>query len=120
LILDAFAGDAVPYHLLTKEAFDIYAQCLKDEDSVIALHLSSNHVDLLPVVIGIREYFHYYSLVRFTEPASPYMGSTWVFLSRRYEALQIPGLSATPPRSAPRAAPHLWTDDRSDVWRLIH
>jgi hypothetical protein len=120
LVLDAFSGDAIPVHLLTKEAFEVYFKHLKDDNSVIALHLSSNHVDLMPVVVGIRQYLRYYSLARFTDPGFPYMGSTWVFLARRREALQIPGLTAIPPRSLPRGSPRLWTDDRSDVLRLIY
>jgi spermidine synthase len=49
LVLDAFSGDGVPLHLLTREAFDIYASHLA-ADGMIAAHVSSNWVDLRPVL----------------------------------------------------------------------
>ncbi|MDA1016613.1 MAG: fused MFS/spermidine synthase, partial [Planctomycetota bacterium] len=45
LVLDAFSGDSIPTHLLTKEAFDVYLRHL-NADGVIAVHISNKHVDL--------------------------------------------------------------------------
>jgi len=119
LVLDAFSGDAVPVHLLTKEAFDTYAKHLRDDNSVIALHLSSGHINLLPVVEGLRGYSHTYSLVKFTEESYPFLPNLWVFLAKRPQALEILGLfSNTPPM--PKAEPRLWTDDYSDIFRLLY
>jgi hypothetical protein len=53
-ILDAFTSDAVPTHLLTKEAVELYRRKLQPR-GVIALHLSNNHLDLVPVVAKIAE-----------------------------------------------------------------
>jgi spermidine synthase len=41
LIVDAFNGDAVPVHLLTRGAVELYLKSLRDEDSVIAVHVSN-------------------------------------------------------------------------------
>jgi len=120
LVLDAFSGDAVPVHLLTKEAFDIYTQHLRDDNAIVALHLSSRHINLLPVVEGLREYTHTYSLVKFTNGNYPFLESLWVFLARRPENLQVPGLFPAPPPDMPAAAPRLWTDDYSDIFRLLY
>src|SRR5207247_7660453 len=49
LALDAFNSDAIPVHLLTKEAFEIYLRHLKP-DGALAVHISNRHLDLLPVV----------------------------------------------------------------------
>jgi len=49
LVLDAFSGDAIPVHLLTREAFDIYLQRLKP-GGVIAVNISNNYLDLEPVL----------------------------------------------------------------------
>ena len=49
IIVDAFSGEAIPIHLLTKEASDLYWQHLK-ENGVLALHISNFHVDLSDVV----------------------------------------------------------------------
>jgi hypothetical protein len=49
LVIDAFAGDAVPVHLLTVEAVDLYLEKLA-EDGVLALHISNQYLELEPVV----------------------------------------------------------------------
>ncbi len=120
LVLDAFSGDAVPVHLLTKEAFDIYAQHLHDDNAIIALHLSSRHINLLPVVEGLRQYTHTYALIKFTGGSYPFLESLWVFLAKRPEALQVSGLIPALPPDMPQAAPRLWTDDYSDIFRLLY
>jgi len=120
LVLDAFAGDAVPVHLLTKEAFATYEKHLRDDHAIIALHLSSRHINLLPVVEALREHQHAFSLVNFTPASYPFLDSLWVFLAKRPEALRVPGLVSNPPPTLPPAAPRLWTDDYSDIFRLIY
>jgi hypothetical protein len=120
LVLDAFSGDAVPVHLLTKEAFDTYAKHLRDNNSVIAMHLSSRHINLLPVMEGLRVYTHSYALVKFSEGTYPFIESLWVFLAKRPESLQLAGLSPNLPTGMPQAEPRLWTDDYSDIFRLIY
>ncbi|MBL8482909.1 MAG: fused MFS/spermidine synthase, partial [Rhodocyclaceae bacterium] len=49
LIVDAFSGDSVPAHLLTREAFALYASHLAP-GGVIAVHVSNKYLDLAPVV----------------------------------------------------------------------
>ena len=49
LILDVFSGDAIPAHLLTEQAMQVYLAHLKP-DGIIAVHISNRHLDLLPVV----------------------------------------------------------------------
>ncbi len=49
LLLDAFSGDAVPVHLLTREAFEIYLRHMKP-DGIIAVHVSNRYLALAPVV----------------------------------------------------------------------
>jgi hypothetical protein len=49
LVLDAFSGDAIPMHLLTLEAFQLYVQHVK-HDGILAVHVSNRHLDLAPVV----------------------------------------------------------------------
>lgn len=49
LIVDAFSGDAIPAHLVTEEAFDLYRRHLKD-DGVLAFHISNLYFDLQSLV----------------------------------------------------------------------
>jgi spermidine synthase len=52
LVVDAFNGDAIPTHLLTREAGMIYRRQLK-KDGALAIHITNAHVALLPVVKGL-------------------------------------------------------------------
>jgi hypothetical protein len=119
LVLDAFSGDAVPVHLLTREAFATYWQHL-GADGVIAIHVSSRHINLLPVLEGLTAHYNAYSLVRFTEGSYPFLESLWVFIARRPGALQFDGLAANPPPIPNTIPPRLWTDDYSDIFRLLY
>jgi spermidine synthase len=49
LAIDAFSGDAIPVHLLTEEAFELYWKRLRP-DGVLAVHVTNFHLDLSPVV----------------------------------------------------------------------
>ena len=49
LAVDAFSGDAIPVHLLTREAFSLYLHHLKP-NGVLAIHTSNTYLDLEPVV----------------------------------------------------------------------
>jgi hypothetical protein len=120
LVLDAFTGDAVPVHLLTKEAFDTYGKHLRDDNSIIAVHLSSRHINLLPVIEGIRARENAHVLVHFSQGSYPFLESLWVFLAKHPEALQVPGLLPNPPPAMPQAAARLWTDDYSNIFQLIY
>ena len=56
LVLDVFTGDAIPVHLLTREAFGIYFQHLAP-DGILAVHISNRHLDLLPVVRAMAQHY---------------------------------------------------------------
>ena len=55
LVVDAFSGDAIPVHLLTREAWALYWRHLKP-DGVLAVHVSNGYLNLAPVVaLGAAE-----------------------------------------------------------------
>src|SRR6185369_5591042 len=49
LVMDAFSGDSVPVHLITKEAFATYFRHLKP-DGILAVNISNAYLDLEPVM----------------------------------------------------------------------
>lgn len=119
LVVDAFSGDAIPVHLLTREAFETYWQHVDPTNGVIAIHVSSAHVDLLPVVQGAAAYFQADSVIRYEEGVGPILSNCWILLARTPSVLTMPGLQENlPPDFKPRQ-PRLWTDDYSDLFRLI-
>ncbi len=49
MAIDAFTSDAIPVHLLTREAFALYFRHLKPT-GILAVHVSNRYLDLVPVV----------------------------------------------------------------------
>jgi spermidine synthase len=56
LVVDAFSGDSVPVHLLTREAFALYFKHLKP-NGVLAVHITNAFLDLIPVVQTAADHF---------------------------------------------------------------
>ncbi len=56
LIIDAFSGDSVPIHLLTRQAFELYFRHLKP-DGVLAVHITNRYLDLRPVIKTATDHF---------------------------------------------------------------
>jgi hypothetical protein len=52
LVIDAFSSDAIPVHLLTREAMAIYLQKLAP-GGMVMVHVSNRHMELASVVVGI-------------------------------------------------------------------
>ena len=52
MVLDAFSGDAIPAHLLTREAFALYLRHLREPDGVIAINVTNRVLNLRPVVFS--------------------------------------------------------------------
>lgn len=117
LVLDAFAGDAVPVHLLTKEAFQIYLNELGSE-GVIAAHVTNTYLDLRPVLeraaqeMGLDSAFYHSSGDNLVT-----MYSDWVLLSRG-SVLRRPEVFSAGERMH-YSAKRLWTDDYSDLLQVL-
>ncbi len=117
LVIDAFSSDAIPAHLLTREAIASYLQKLAP-GGLIAMHISNRFLDLAPAIAATLATIpgvsaaHIYSAPAAAEPdATP---SRVIFLSR--DAGLIGGIAGWPdakPLQADGAEP--WTDDYSDV-----
>jgi hypothetical protein len=120
LILDAFNGDAIPTHLLTREAFDLYRRHL-NPGGVIAVHITNLHLDLRPIVRGAAEHLGLGTLLVLDEQGgtnNPCSTSAWMVLSTDkgfLAALPIRPFTPAPEKIPPR----LWTDDRSSLFPIL-
>lgn len=88
IILDAFTGDNIPYHLSTKEAFDLYFKLLKP-DGILAVNISNWHLSLEPFMKVVGDYYHL-PMLGFQTPPDPQkyiLGSKFVFLTRTPEKM---------------------------------
>jgi hypothetical protein len=68
---------------------------------------------------GARTYFHADAVIDVNTAQIPFMTSYWVFLARHPSALNIQGLEQSLPPFEKQIPPRLWTDDYSDIFRLI-
>ena len=121
-VLDAFSSDAIPVHLLTREAVGLYLSRLND-GGVLAVHISNNHLNLRPVVAGIARDLGLAGRAQLQRsPADRTQtgrsGSHWVVLGRNESAL---GALAADKRWVPLDAREqpVWTDDFSNIWTAI-
>lgn len=122
LALDAFSSDSVPCHLLTKEAFDIYVQHLRDEDSVIAVDISNRVLDLQPVVCAVGRYLGWKVLtVHDPTPrdSDAFSASDWMLLTRSQTFTALPEVAQYLTKPGEVRQMRLWTDDYHNLFQIM-
>jgi SAM-dependent methyltransferase len=119
LAVDAFSSDAIPVHLLTREAFVLYFRHLK-ADGVLAVHVSNKHLDLTPVVkLAAASLGKDARMVDTEDEANDVFGSTWVLVTSSAGFFDRP-LMRTAAVAVP--LPHkirMWTDDYSNLFQIL-
>jgi spermidine synthase len=117
IMVDAFSGDAIPMHLMTREALDLYRKHLQPT-GVIAFHISNRHLDLAPVVKRLAGDAGMKAVrVRF-EPAAGNLtlehASEYVLLTRDERFLQDPVIRERG-EAIDAGGVTTWTDDHSNL-----
>jgi hypothetical protein len=116
LVVDAFSGDSIPVHLLTREAFELYFKRLAS-DGILALHISNKYVRLEPVVhAAARALGKAAVLVSTDDETSPLYNSTWVLLSSDPKRFQTARFDKTEPLETGLVT---WTDDHSNLLSVL-
>lgn len=128
LVLDAFSSDAIPTHLLTTEAFEIYLRHLAP-DGVLAVHVSNRYLNLSLVMAAVAKHFELQGVVVRVHPDSPVFqeNSRWVLMTRDVESPRWKATAATwkglpenrlvPLDRFEPIAP--WTDQHSNFWDVL-
>jgi uncharacterized membrane protein len=119
LAIDAFTSDAIPIHLLTKEAFEIYLAHL-DDGGILAMHITNRHINLVPVVWMLKAHLGLDGVVvESTKDSYASMSATWVLLTNNKDFLENPAVLAQKydVDSIPRI--RLWTDDFSNLFQVL-
>jgi spermidine synthase len=119
LVVDAFSGDSVPIHLLTREAFAQYFRHLKP-DGVLAVHITNRFLDLQPVVKAAADHFGKdIRLVDFAgDRQRQVFRSHWALISGDPAFFRHPQLAdATPISARPGFQP--WRDDYSSIFAIL-
>jgi SAM-dependent methyltransferase len=112
LYVDAFSSDAIPVHLVTREALAVYRRALA-ADGVVVFHVSNRHFDLRPVVGRLAADASLTALTRSGRGAGEGAADTTAVAVGSDRALA--GLRATPGWVPVPAGSDLWTDERADV-----
>jgi len=124
IAVDAFSSDAIPVHLITREAVALYLDKL-DPDGLLVFHVTNLHLNLVPVLAGIAQELDLEVISRFDgdvterEVIDRKYKSEWMVLSRDASAL---GRLVTDERWwSPQATEGLrvWTDDYSNVLQVL-
>jgi hypothetical protein len=120
LAVDAFSGDAVPVHLLTKEAFAVYFRHLKPE-GILAVHTSNTYLNLAPVVKLLAEDADYATRLIASDEDAPQLLSSadWVLVTRNQEFLNKPETFAGSQRIEVPPGVRLWTDDYNNLFKIL-
>jgi hypothetical protein len=125
IIVDAYSSDAIPIHLATEEAMEIYKQKLAPQGAVV-MHVSNRHLELSSVVVGIADANDLKSWVYSEDSGrdNEYIFSTSVVVSAREEA-DVGALASSDKWALTEAEDNqrVWTDDYSNVlgavWRRL-
>jgi len=119
-VLDAFSSDAIPVHLLTREAFDLYLRHLAP-DGVIAVLISSWHFDFEPLLLKMADEFGLQAVL--IGNSSGYLqdwGARWMIMTRNEQfMLQSRVRLAKQNRSGMDRDVRMWTDDFSSPFQLL-
>lgn len=119
IVLDAFSDDAIPMHLLTKEAFEIYAKRLTPR-GVLAVHISNAHLDLYPIITRIADATGFQSMLTNAQSGEHGgLAAKWALLARAPDFLTHPNLASVRTPSQDFKQSPLWTDDYSNLLHAL-
>jgi len=123
IVVDAFSSDAVPAHLLTREAVALYFRKLRP-DGVLAFHISNRYMDLAPVIAALARDANLAGALGERTPDNDDLAmlrdaSRWIALAKDASLLsdlvKVDGWQSLSTTRETR----LWTDDYSDVLSVI-
>jgi len=119
LAVDAFSSDAIPVHLLSREAMQLYFRHLK-ADGILAVHVSNRYLDLQPVVEGEAQALGKLARVVDTEDddTQDIFGATWVLVTAPATGFDDFEMKNSAEIESKRKV-RLWTDDYSNLFQIL-
>lgn len=119
LVVDAFTSDAIPVHLVTKEAMATYARQLAP-GGIVAFHVSNRYLDLVPVVAGIAAANNMSTVKIADERAEWYLSRTdYVLATPDTKTLALKPIAERAEAVVPRAGFATWTDDYNNLFAIL-
>lgn len=124
LVVDAFSSDAIPVHMLTREALALYQRLLTD-DGLLMLHISNRRLDLEPVVAelamdaGLPALINNHHVSDSAQNRTYNYGSDWVVLARDTAHFGPLASDTLWSKLVPTRRRRPWTDDYSNILSVI-
>jgi hypothetical protein len=121
LVMDAFSGDSVPVHLLTREAFRTYFRHLKP-DGILVVNITNNYLDLEPVMERAADALDKVAYAYDFEPDpddSVCFSSSWALIMDRRTWEAHPTLHSGARLLRPVRKFRIWTDDFSNMFGIL-
>ena len=118
LAVDAFSSDAIPVHLITKEALEVFLKHMKP-DGIVAFHVSNRFLDLGPVVGQIARAVGVFAANVYEKGEEDKTQSDWVLVSRDRKALEDKVIKDVSEPVVEQPAWRLWTDDYNNLVQVL-
>lgn len=126
IVVDAFSSDAIPVHLITREAISLYERKLMP-GGVILVHISNRHIDLAPPLVGIADSLGLYAARCSYHATTPSpltaWSSVWIVIARETRDLDVLVAKGADrrdwvPHQSNETTP-IWTDDHANVLEMF-
>lgn len=120
LVVDAFSGDAIPVHLLTREAFALYFRHLTAR-GILAIHVSNQYLDLAPVAGQLAALDGWRAVLIRTPKDEDLLltAADWVLVTRNEEFLETPDVVIASREIPNNAGLRPWTDDYNNLFEAL-
>ncbi|MFT3869164.1 MAG: fused MFS/spermidine synthase [Nibricoccus sp.] len=124
LVLDAYSSDAIPIHLVTREAFLLYLQKLAPK-GIIAIHISNLHLDLEPTFanvahdLGLVAYYCDDTGITEAQSKQGKSPSQWLIMARQEADVALLVAEARWEKARTNPSDNVWTDDYSSIWSVF-
>jgi hypothetical protein len=122
--IDAFSGDSIPMHLVTREAMAVYAKHLK-EDGAIVFQATNRYIDLMPVIKRLASEIGMEAVLVSDTPASSDGPDYWlsstdqVIVTRNKQLLEAPRLKEGAAEIDDRKDLPTFTDHHHNLFRIL-
>ena len=124
MAIDAFSGDSIPMHLITREAMAAYLRHLKP-DGVIVFQATNRFVDIAPVVSRLAAEFGMTAVLVSDNPESNDGADYWIsgtdqiIVTRNARILEAAPIKSVAQKLAPHPNFRIWTDDYYNLLRIL-
>lgn len=119
LAVDAFSSDAIPVHLITREAMAVYLRHIQS-GGVIAFHVTNRFLKLAPVVKRVADEYGLATLLVSDDPEESDLASTdWVLVARDAKLLGRKALAEAGSEIDDIPGLRVWTDDFNNLFQIL-